>query len=171
MMSKNEYLDLSFHAIQLTFQECYLFGKIYECLKIPESAPCAANFRDSFFHFKRLYESDFEEEMLAQYESIIEHINRLFKDSIVRLTQILDSSLAELMKGINDKKTYMQLYDYTINLKWIQLKLRANALEIIRLIDNQEEVISIFNTMKEIILFLKSNELFDKFLACNAQCT
>ena len=168
MDKRNNYLDLCFRSINLTHQECYLFGQIYESLHIPEVAPCSANFRDTFFHFRKLYESDFNEEYLAQYESAIEHANRLFKDSIVKLTQVLISSLSQLMNKTDEKETYMVLYDCKVELKKIQFDLRAKALEIKRPLDDDDANKPII-TINSIIKLLKENGLYEDLLMFNSK--
>lgn len=168
MDKRNDYLDLCFRSIELTHQECYLFGQIYEKLCIPEVAPCSANFRDTFFHFKKLYESDFNEEYLAQYESTIEHANRLYKDSIVKLTQVLIFSLSKLMTETDKKEIYMMLYDCKVELKKIQFDLRAKALEIQRPLDG-EDANKPISTITAIIKSLKENGLYENLLIFNAQ--
>ena len=129
---REKFLIQSFHSIELSHKQSYLFGQIFDNLGIMESAPCAANFRDALFHFKRLYESDFNEEYVAQYESIIEHSNRLYKDSVVRLIQVLIFSLNRLMQDADNEEEYMCLYDFKVSLKKIQLELRLRSLEIKR---------------------------------------
>lgn len=169
MDKKNNYLNLCFRSIYLTYIECYLFGQIYESLNIPETAPCSANFRDTFFHFRKLYESDFNEEYLAQYESTVEHANRLFKDSIIRITQVLVFSLTNIMKLVDEKSIYMDLFDHKVKLKRIQLDLRSKALEIQRPLDGTEAANEPINIINDIIKDLKSKNLYEDLLNFNSK--
>ncbi len=166
---KNNYLNLCFRSIYLTYIECYLFGQIYENLNIPETAPCSANFRDTFFHFRKLYDSDFNEEYLAQYESTVEHANRLFKDSIIRITQVLIFSLTKMMKVVDDKNVYMDLFDDKVKLKRIQLDLRSKALEIQRPLDDVEGANEPINIINAVIKELKDKDLYEDLLKFNSE--
>ncbi len=156
---RENFLRLSFHSIELAHRQSYLFGQIFDSLCIMESAPCAANFRDTLFHFKRLYESDFKEEYVAQYESIIEHSNRLYKDSVVRLIQVLIFSLNKLMTQVDNEEEYMCLYDFKVNLKKIQLELRLRSLEIKRPLDDEKFLIDANKMITQVLRKLKEKEL------------
>ncbi len=164
---RENYLVQSFHLIELSHKQSYLFGQIFDNLGIMESAPCAANFRDALFHFKRLYESDFNEEYVAQFESIVEHSNRVYKDSVVRLIQVLIFSLNKLMQNADIQEEYMCLYDFKTSLKNIQLELRLRSLEIKRPLDDQDFLVAANKKITEVLRTLKGKGLLLELKKCN----
>ncbi len=176
MDNRTNYLNRAFDSIELLHKECFTIGTIFDEFKIPISAPCAANFRDSLFHYRKLYNSDFDVEFVAQYESIVEHANRSLKDSIVKLTQIFIGTINCLMKDIENTENrlehvdlYMELYDYKNIFKQLQIELRAQGLEIVRFTDNESNMVETFSKIKKFVIFLKDKELYDNFLIYNEQ--
>lgn len=144
------------------------FTNLYKAYYIKEIPPCATNFRDSLFHFKKLYDADTYEEALAQIESSDEHMNRLIKDSLVKYCLILVESFTEIYSSdVLDPKGKSELQHIIHLLKNYVLDIRSKSLNINR-INGTDEVGRLKEYAPIIDQFLQKYSLKDKFLELNS---
>ncbi|MEG0376992.1 MAG: hypothetical protein RR614_00790 [Eubacterium sp.] len=124
------YADKIYEYIRLT-NSLYL---LYKSSGFEEYPPCSTNLRDAIFHFCKLYESDFEEEAILQYSAIDEHLNRMFKDSLIKYLKLVLKRFEDLYEAENGKQGVKQKLQKSIHeLKNLEIELRIQSMNIDRL--------------------------------------
>lgn len=153
VISSEEHERFCDDASRLIYEYLGLFSLLmglYETCGIRIPPPFGTNFRDSLFHYKKLYESDTVDEVISQYEAIEEHLSRAIKDSLIQLAQVLLCSASYIYSkqdlSPQNKETIQK---FIHRLKQAILNLQLNSMNIIRVSDNNfgigNEIIAAIN--------------------------
>ncbi|MBQ8299863.1 MAG: hypothetical protein IJX99_08465 [Clostridia bacterium] len=148
--------DSSSDQIFDALEKISLITNLYSVCQIKIPPPFATNFRDSLFHYKKLYESDTVEEALQQTEAIDEHLSRAIKDSLMQLVQILLNSISKIYEDPSVSDTLkLDIQKQIHNLKQAILRLRINSMDIVRI---SEDSVEIMDEIAKCIKWCSKNE-------------
>jgi len=96
-------------------------------LKIPKTASPLYNFRDSLSHYIQLYETENDEERLAQATSIEEHLFRGIKDIYVYILDKMKIRISLALDNSNSKNEEQDFRKLLHEYKKMEIEIRKNS--------------------------------------------
>lgn len=99
-----QYANYSAQKISMYYKYLYILEKWFEEAGWELPLPCRTNFRDSWFHFKKLYERKDYIKIVQEDYALEEHLIRAVKDAIICYYQLYIKKIEVVYKVLRAEK-------------------------------------------------------------------
>lgn len=101
---QEEYCEMAAEDLIRSLNTLIILEKWYEEIRENLPLPSRTNFRDAWFHYKKLYEHRTYRNVIQEQYAAEEHLIRAVKDAVIQYFHIYMKSMEKVYRRIRDKK-------------------------------------------------------------------